>query len=92
MGNFTGGSPLVMVRDIGEGYVTLSAPVLKKFSLPELDRLRQEVEKLIREMRSSPPPQDQPQDIQFQQRKILRLSGAFRMIQHRMAELQRSRI
>ena len=81
-----------MVRDIGEGYVMLAEPLLKKFSLSELDRLRQELEKLIREMRSAPPPHDQPQDIQQQQRKILRLAGALRMIQHRIMELQRSRI
>lgn len=80
-----------MVRDIGDGYVNLAGPHMKKFPLPDLDRLRQELEKQIREMRSSPPPQDRPQDIQLQQRKMQRLAGALRLVQHRIAELQHSK-
>ncbi len=89
MGNFTGGSPFTMVRDLGEGYVLLAEPQLKKFSVPELDQLRLELEKQIREMRGSAPPPDQTQEIQAHQRKIMRLSGALRMILGRLQKMRR---
>ena len=89
MGNFIGGSAFSMVRDIGEGYVLLAEPQLKKFGVPELDQLRLELEKQTREMRSSPPPPDQPQDIQVHQRKLMRLTGALRMVLGRLQKMRR---
>jgi hypothetical protein len=89
MGNFIGGSPFTMVRDLGEGYILLAESQLKKFTVPELDQLRLELEKQTREMRGSPPPQDQPQEIQVHQRKLMRLTGALRMILGRLQKMRR---
>lgn len=89
MANFIGGSAFTMVRDIAEGYILLAEPQLKKFTVPELDQLRLEMEKSIRERRGNPPPADNPQDTQMHQRKLMRLTGALRMLQARLQKLRR---
>jgi len=88
MASFIGGSAFTMVRDIAEGYILLAEPQLKKYSVPELDQLRLEMEKSIRERRGNPPPQENTQDVQAHQRKLMRLTGALRMV---MAKLQKLR-
>jgi hypothetical protein len=89
MASFIGGSAFTMVRDIAEGYVLLAEPQLKRFTAPELDQLRIEMEKSIRERRGSPPPAENPQEVQAHQRKLLRLTGAHRMVQARLQKLRR---
>jgi hypothetical protein len=90
MAAFVGGSAFTMVRDIAEGYVLLAEPQLKKFTVPELDQLRLEMEKSIRERRGSPPPQENTQEVQAHQRKLLRLTGALRMVMARIQKMRRN--
>jgi hypothetical protein len=89
MGNFTGGSAYTMVRDIAEGYILLAEPLLKRFSVPELEQLKMEVEKTIRDYRGNMPGQDNPQEVQAHQRKLMRLTGALRMVLARIQKLRR---
>jgi len=76
MGNFLGGSAYAMSRDIAEGYVLLNANLLKKFTLVELAQLRQQLEKVQKEVRADQPPQNDVQAIQKRGRKISRISSA----------------
>ena len=76
MGNFLGGSAYAMSRDIAEGYVLLNANLLKKFTAPELAQLRQQLEKVQKEVRAEQPPLDDIQAIQKRGRKISRISSA----------------
>jgi len=76
MGNFLGGSAYAMSRDIAEGYVLLNANLLKKFTLVELAQLRQQLERVQKEIRADQPPQNDVQAIQKRGRKISRISSA----------------
>jgi hypothetical protein len=76
MANFLGGSAYAMSRDIAEGYVLLNANLLKKFSNAELAQLRQELQKVQKEVRADQPPQNDVQAIQKRGRKISRISSA----------------
>ena len=76
MGNFLGGSAYAMSRDIAEGYVLLNANLLKKFTAPELAQLRQQLEKVQKEVRADQPQLDDIQAIQKRGRKISRISSA----------------
>lgn len=89
MGAFIGGSAFTMVRDLAEGYVLLAEPQLKKFTVAELDQLRIEMEKSIRERRGSTPPSENVQEVQVHQRKLLRLTSALRMVQARILKVRR---
>lgn len=89
MAAFIGGSAFTMVRDLAEGYVLLSEPQLKKLSAAELDQLRIEMEKSIRERRGAPPPAENVQEMQVHQRKLLRLTSALRMVQARILKVRR---
>ena len=76
MGNFLGGSAYAMSKDIAEGYVLLNANLLKKFTVTELAQLRQQLDKVQKEVRAEQPPQDDVQAIQKRGRKISRISSA----------------
>jgi hypothetical protein len=76
MANFMGGSAYAMSKDIAEGYVLLNANLLKKFTPVELAQLRQQLEKVQKEIRSEQPAQDDVQAIQKRGRKISRISSA----------------
>jgi hypothetical protein len=76
MASFLGGSAYAMSKDIAEGYVLLSAVILKGFNAAELAQLRQQLEKVQREIRADQPPTDDVQAIQKRGRKISRISSA----------------
>ena len=76
MGNFLGGSAYAMSRDIAEGFVLLNANLLKKFTASELAQLRQQLEKVQKEVRAEQASLDDIQAIQKRGRKISRISSA----------------
>lgn len=88
MVNFLGGSAFSMIKEVSEGYILLSEPMLKKFSIPELIELKNEAIKQLRDLRGSQPQED-PLEIQKHQRKILRLSNAIRQIELRISKISR---
>jgi hypothetical protein len=83
MANFLGGSAYAMSRDIAEGYVLLSAALLKGFTTSELAQLRQQLEKVQREIRADQPASDDIQAIQRRGRKISRISSALLVLDTR---------
>jgi hypothetical protein len=72
-----------MSRDIAEGYVLLNATLLKGFTESELMQLRQQLEKVQREIRADQPASDDIQAIQKRGRKISRISSALLILDTR---------
>jgi len=83
VGTFLGGSAYAMSRDIAEGYVLLNATLLKGFTESELMQLRQQLEKVQREIRADQPASDDIQAIQKRGRKISRISSALLILDTR---------
>ncbi len=81
MAGFIGGSALAMASQISEGYMLLNKNTLRGWTPGDLQALRAEVDKLLREVRSTVPPQDDAQQNQLRNRKIGRLSSALQVIQ-----------
>lgn len=88
MPNFLGGSAFSMIKEISEGYFTISEVILKKYGLAELIELKNEGHKQLRDLRSNLPKED-PLEIQKHQRKIMRLSSALRQIEARILKIGR---
>ncbi len=88
MANFLGGSSFSMIKEISEGYFTISEVILKKYSIQELTELKNEANKQLRDLRSNIPQEDQ-QEIQKHQRKIMRLTSALRQIETRISKIGR---
>lgn len=88
MANFLGGSAFSMMKEVSEGYFSLSEVILKKYSLSELVELKNEAHRQLRELRANQPQED-PLEIQKHQRKIMRLSGALRQIENRILKIGR---
>ena len=85
MANWTGGSCPAMANQIAGGYCLLSAATLKGFLPGELQLLRFELEKLLRNVRAEVPPQDDALAQQARNHKISRLSSAVQVVQYQMS-------
>jgi hypothetical protein len=86
MANFMGGSAPAMASQVAEGFILLSANTLKGFQPGDLTLLRSELDKLLRDARSTVPPQDDAQANQARNRKIARISGAVQVVSAKMME------
>jgi hypothetical protein len=80
MGNFMGGSAPAMAGQVADGFILMSAQTLKAFLPGELNLLRAEIDKLLRETRAGVPPQDDAQAQQARHRRIARLNSALQVI------------
>jgi len=85
MANWTGGSCPAMANQIAGGYCLLSAATLKGFLPGELQLLRFELDKLLRNVRAEVPPQDDALAQQARNHKISRLSSAVQVVQNQMS-------
>lgn len=84
MANYMGGSAPAMASQIAEGFILVSANTLKGYSAGDLAALRQELEKLLREVRALAPPQDDAQANQARNRKIARISSTIQVVVNKM--------
>ena len=84
MPNWMGGSCPAMANQIAEGYILLSAANLKGFFPGDLQALRLELEKLLRNARAEVPPQDDVLAQQGRNRKIARISSAVQVVQNQL--------
>jgi hypothetical protein len=84
MANFMGGSAPAMASQIAEGFILLSTATLKGYLPTELQALRQELEKALRDARALVPPQDDALQQQARNRKIARLSSAVQVVSARL--------
>jgi hypothetical protein len=80
MANFMGGSAPAMASQIVEGYILLSSATIRGYLPADLNLLRAEMEKALREVRATVPPQDDAMAAQARNRKIGRLSSALQVI------------
>lgn len=74
-----------MARDVSEGYILLNPVIMRKMTVPELQQLRFELDKVIRETRSIQPPQDDTMAQQQRNRKILRIQQAMLVIDNQIS-------
>ncbi len=81
MGQFMGGSPVVMAREISEGYIIVTERTFKRMSRAEMLKLKTEIDRLLTSLRAEQSPTDDPITIQKRNRKIARLNHTLRMIQ-----------
>jgi hypothetical protein len=81
MANFMGGSASAMASQIAEGYILMSSATLRGFAPGDLQSLRHELEKALREVRALVPPQDDALANAARNRKIARLSSATQVVQ-----------
>ncbi len=83
--SFLGGSAFAMARDVSEGYILLNPVIMRKMTVAELQQLRFELDKVIRETRSFQPPQDDTMAQQQRNRKILRIQQAMLVIDNQIS-------
>jgi len=81
---YMGGSAPAMANQIAEGYFLLNKNSLKGFAPGEIAALRQELEKIQRDVRAETPAQDDALANQARNRKIARLSSALQVVQQQM--------
>ena len=84
MANWMGGSCPAMAAQISGGFLLLSTANLKGFLPAELQLLKFELEKVLRNARAEVPPQDDALAQQARNHKISRLSSALQVVQHQM--------
>jgi hypothetical protein len=84
MANWQGGSCPAMANQITGGFCTLSSANLKGFLPAELQTLKFELERQLRNVRAEVPPQDDALAQQARNQKISRLSSALQVVQHQM--------
>ncbi len=69
-----------MAREIGEGFVSVNDRTLSRMSRAEIDKLTFELERCLRELRGSPSTDLETLDLQRRNRKLLKLTGAQRVL------------
>jgi hypothetical protein len=86
MANFMGGSAPAMAGQIADGFILVSANTLKGYLPAELNQLKAELDKLLREVRAEVPAQDDALANQARNRKIARISSAMQVVQNKLTE------
>lgn len=84
MASFMGGSAPAMASQISEGFLLLSSTTLKGYLPGELNLLKIELDKLLRDVRAETPAQDDALANQARNRKISRLSSALKVVQNKL--------
>ncbi len=72
--NFPGGSAYAMVRDVASGHLLVTERTLAKMSKAELELLRFELDRHLREIRGDQPSLDDLPAIQQRNRRIQRIN------------------
>jgi hypothetical protein len=88
MANYIGGSAFAMANQIADGYLLLNLHHLKKLTLGDINTLKAELEKIMKDARAEQPPLDQTELLQKRNRKISRINTAFMMLN---AEMEKKR-
>ncbi len=91
MSHFIGGSAPAMVRQITEGYTLVNIVMLKRFTVGELDTLKFEIEKKLREIRAEQVDLSDTLSVQQKNRRMSRLEGALRIIRSSRSDKARGR-
>lgn len=81
MSPFLGGSAQAFAEQVTGGFTTLSSVQLRRLSEGEIEQLRFELEKILRDLRALVVSQDDLTALQGRNRKISRVAGALQQIQ-----------
>lgn len=73
-----------MANQVAEGFYLLNKNTLKGYTPADMGALRQELEKLLRDVRAEVPAQDDAQANQARNRKIGRLTTAVQLVSFQM--------
>ena len=73
-----------MASQIAEGFILVSTATLKGYLPGDLNLLRVELDKLLREVRAEVPAQDDALANQARNRKIARISSAMQVVQNKL--------
>ena len=84
MSNFSGGSAFGMATQISEGYMIVNPLNLKRLSKADLGKLQFELQRIMTDLRSQQPDQDDTVALQTRNRKISRIRQAVQVIDHRI--------
>jgi len=84
MANWMGGSCPAMANQIAGGFMLVSAANLRGFTPAELNMLKFELEKQLRNTRAEVPPQDDALAQQARNQRISRLTAAVQVVQFQM--------
>lgn len=84
MANYMGGSAPAMAGQIADGFILVSTNTLKGYLPAELNLLKTELDKLLREVRAEVPAQDDALANQARNRKIARISSAMQVVQNKL--------
>ncbi len=76
MSKFIGGSAYAMARDIGEGFVNVTARTFKSMTDADMNKLVFEIDRFLRELRGSQLATDDIGAVKARNRKIQRLNSA----------------
>jgi len=76
MSKFIGGSAYAMARDIGEGFVSVTARTFKSMTDADMNQLVFEIDRFLRELRGSQSATDEIDVVKARNRKIQRLNTA----------------
>ena len=80
MGEFAGGSPWAMARDIAEGYVTVTVRTVRRLGRPQVQKLEFELERRLRSIRGDQPPLDDVNALRDRNRRLGRITAAQRVL------------
>ncbi len=80
MSNFPGGSAYTMVREIADGYFLVTERTFGRFGTPELEKIRFELDRCLREIRGEQPAIDDLPAVRVRNRRIQRLASAQLML------------
>jgi len=91
MGNFIGGSAFAMANQIADGHLLLNIHHLKRLGPADINVLKAELNKILRETRSNQPPLDEIELLQRRNRKISRINNAMTILNAKLDEKKRGR-
>lgn len=80
MANFPGGSAFAMVRDIAAGHYLVTERSFGRMDAPDLDKLRFELDRHLREVRGDQPPLDDVAAQRQRNQRIQRLNTALMIL------------
>jgi hypothetical protein len=69
-----GGSAWSMARDIADGFVSVTERTFKQMTVPQMNQLAHEVDRILRELRGGATANESTADLQNRQRRIQRLN------------------
>ncbi|MFN7972457.1 MAG: hypothetical protein U0166_08920 [Acidobacteriota bacterium] len=89
MGAFAGGSAYAMANQICEGYSTLSAVSVRRYTDAELGQLRLELDKIVTTLRAEVIPEGEMEKVKARNRKVSRVNQATLVLQNHLQKKNR---